>query len=79
MTEQLLNAREVAERLRLSLSMVWALIARGDIPSITIGRARRVPASQLDAWIAHKTSTDRHRPGVERKKTAGASDTPPTV
>ena len=49
--EQLLTVDEVAERLSLSRSKVYELLAGGDIPSVHIGRARRVIATDLDTWI----------------------------
>jgi excisionase family DNA binding protein len=42
MVETLLKVPEVAERLRLSRSLVYELIARNDIRAIRIGRSRRV-------------------------------------
>jgi excisionase family DNA binding protein len=47
----LLRVEEVAERLRLSRSKTYELFASGQIASITIGRARRVPADAVAAWV----------------------------
>lgn len=49
--EELLTVAEVARRLSLSRSKVYELISAGDIPSIHIGRARRVAVIDLDHWI----------------------------
>jgi excisionase family DNA binding protein len=48
----LLRAREVAVRLALSESRVYELIGGGQLPSVTIGRSRRVPLTALASFIA---------------------------
>ena len=48
---RLLRVPEVAERLSLGLTKTWELINRGEIPSIQIGRCRRVRERDLEAWI----------------------------
>jgi excisionase family DNA binding protein len=53
---EMLRPGEVAERLRLSRSATYQLIASGQLPVLRIGRAVRVPASALEAWIAENTS-----------------------
>ena len=47
----LLKVPEVAEILGLGLTKTWALINTGSIPSIRIGRSRRVRHRDLEAWI----------------------------
>jgi excisionase family DNA binding protein len=47
----LLTVEEVANLTSLGRSTVYELIARGEIPSITIGRSRRIPVEALRAWI----------------------------
>lgn len=47
----LLTVPEAAELLRLSRNGTYELIARGEIPSIRLGRSIRVPRSALDAWL----------------------------
>ncbi|GAA4130723.1 hypothetical protein GCM10022416_08830 [Actinomadura keratinilytica] len=49
---KLLTVPEVMSALRLSRFKVYDLIRSGELESITIGRARRVPADALDAFIA---------------------------
>ncbi|MGH2378796.1 MAG: helix-turn-helix domain-containing protein [Candidatus Limnocylindria bacterium] len=52
MTEPLLlRVEEVARALALGRSKVYELIASGELPSLTIGSARRVPAEALHRWI----------------------------
>ena len=43
----LLTVKETAERLKLSLSMVYRLIAAGDLPSYAIGGCIRVNETDL--------------------------------
>ncbi len=47
----LLQVEDVADLLSLSRSKTYQLVASGAIPSIAVGRARRVPATALAAWI----------------------------
>lgn len=48
----LLTIPEVAQRLSLGRSFVYQLVMRGEIRSIKVGRARRVPVTALDQFIA---------------------------
>ncbi len=53
MTEPLLlRVEEVARALAVGRTKVYELIASGQLPSITIGSARRVPTEALAKWIA---------------------------
>lgn len=53
MTEPLLlRVEEVARALALGRSKVYELIASGELPSLTIGAARRVPAEALRRYVA---------------------------
>lgn len=47
----LLTVNEVAERLGLGRTKVYELLGRGEIASVHIGAARRVPASALEAYV----------------------------
>ncbi len=49
--ERLLTAAQVAERLQLSEAMVWRLLSRGEIRSLKIGFARRIPESAVADFI----------------------------
>ena len=49
--EQLLTVPDVIERTQLSRSKVMEMIARRELPSLSIGRARRVREADLDAFI----------------------------
>ena len=50
--KRLLTVGEVAHRLGLSRSFTYELILKGEIPSIKIGRARRVAAGVLEEYVA---------------------------
>jgi excisionase family DNA binding protein len=49
---RLLRIEEVAERLAVSRSMAWKLIAHGQLRSVRIGRAVRVRPADLDGYVA---------------------------
>ncbi|MGO9179165.1 MAG: excisionase family DNA-binding protein [Candidatus Limnocylindrales bacterium] len=49
---ELLRIEEAAEALGCSRSHLAQLIAEGSIPSVRLGRARRVPVAALRLWIA---------------------------
>lgn len=57
---ELLTAREVQGLLGLGLSKVYDMMARGELPTVRIGRLVRVPRSDLMEWITTRT---RGRPG----------------
>ena len=48
---RLLRIKEVADTLAVSAVTVYRMCEAGQLPSITLGRARRVPASALADWI----------------------------
>jgi len=54
----LLTPRQVAAILRCSLTEVHLLIASGDLPSVRVGRARRVSSSELRRWMERRGRTD---------------------
>jgi excisionase family DNA binding protein len=59
--DRLLTIRDVMQRTSLSRSTVTGLLARGELQSLTIGRARRVQSSRLDAWIATCAANEARR------------------
>lgn len=68
--ERLLTIRDLVELLQLSRSTVMALLARGDIESLQIRRARRVTGTALREFIearaaAPTTRSSRVAPGVD--------------
>ena len=48
---RLLRLDEVAERLAISKSMSWKLVAMGQLPAVRIGRAVRIRPRDLEAFI----------------------------
>jgi excisionase family DNA binding protein len=50
--EELLTVEEVAKILRVGKTMVYAIMAAGNLPSVTIGRCRRFRRSDVYAYIA---------------------------
>ncbi len=55
MSSELLRVHEVARLLGIGRSKTYDLIARGDLPSLRIGRLLRVPRHALEQWIADHT------------------------
>jgi excisionase family DNA binding protein len=47
----LLTVAQAAQRLGISRSLLYELLATGDIESITIGRLRRIPADALSTYV----------------------------
>jgi excisionase family DNA binding protein len=47
----LLRPEEVAHLLNISRSKVYELLAAGELPSIQIGRTRRIRRDQLMQWL----------------------------
>ncbi len=53
----LLRINEAAEYAAIGRTVAYRLIGRGDWPTVVIGRSRRVPVKDLDAWIRANTRT----------------------
>lgn len=62
-TDRLLRAEQVADVLGVSPSTIYAMVQRGDMIGIHVGRYVRVRQSDLDAWIAAQPAI---RPTVAR-------------
>jgi len=56
MTENFLSTEQVAQKLNLKdVRSVRRLIRIGDLPGIFVGKAYRIPESELQRWMdAHK-------------------------
>ena len=54
---RLLTVREAAALLKLSEPTLGRLIARGELPHIGIGHSTRIAASDLEACLARRTSS----------------------
>jgi excisionase family DNA binding protein len=57
--QRLLSVRQVAERLGVCTAIVYALVARGDLPHVRVSNAIRVAESELAAFIAAGTNSSR--------------------
>jgi excisionase family DNA binding protein len=55
----LLKVADVMERLQLGKSKVFELLARGELESIKIDGARRVPEEAVDDFIARRRAEAR--------------------
>lgn len=54
MPETFLTVKQVATRLAVGRTTVYELIAKQELIAIKIGRARRIPESALERWIAQQ-------------------------
>lgn len=52
----LLRAAEVIESTGLSRSTIYGLIASGELPSVRVGRAIRIPVQGFKQWIERKAT-----------------------
>jgi excisionase family DNA binding protein len=51
MEDMLLKDVEVARILRISRGLLWRLLVTGELPSVKIGKCRRIPRQAVDAYI----------------------------
>lgn len=49
--KKLMTVQEAASRLALSRSKVYLLIASAELPTVTIGRSRRITERALNAYV----------------------------
>jgi len=52
-----LTVEEAARRLGVGRTTMYSLLASGEIPSMAIGRLRRVPADALARYVAARSQT----------------------
>lgn len=52
----LLTVEQAAHRLNLGRTMAYALIARGELESVRVGRLRRVKPAALEAYVRRLTA-----------------------
>jgi len=50
--QRLLTPEQAATRLGIGRTKTFELIKRGDLASVKVGRARRVPTEALDEFVA---------------------------
>lgn len=58
MDKILLTVTEAANRLALGRTMVYALVLRGEIASLKVGRARRIPVAALERFVQDRLAQD---------------------
>ena len=61
----LFTVGEAAERLNLGRTLLYGLVLRGEIASVTVGRCRRVPAAALDAFVAERLAVQMQRTSAQ--------------
>ena len=68
MPKLLLRVREVAETLSVCRSKAYDLVGKGEIPSVWVDGALRVPASSLEAYVAglQVTCKDHNEPVTDQ-------------
>ena len=54
-TPLLVRVEEAARILSLGRSKIYELLASGELPSVTIGTARRIPLAALQTWVTERT------------------------
>lgn len=52
----LVSVDDAARRLSISRSLLYELLAAGRLPSVRIGRLRRIPVEALDAFVQEMMS-----------------------
>lgn len=52
----LLTPEEAFNELKIGRAKGFQLIASGDLPSIKVGRLRRIPADRLRAWVQRQVA-----------------------
>lgn len=50
----LLTVPQAADRLGVGRSLLYEMIRRGEVQSIRIGRARRIPVSALECFVQER-------------------------
>lgn len=63
--EELLDVNECARRLGLGRSLVYQYIRAGDLPSVKLGRARRVLVADLRAFVRRLRQNQLGDPGPD--------------
>ncbi|NGO66839.1 helix-turn-helix domain-containing protein [Streptomyces boncukensis] len=54
MTDELLTVREVTVTLKIGRTKVYDLIRTKELPSLTIGRSRRIPAKAVRVYLTSR-------------------------
>lgn len=54
----LLTVEEAAHRMSIGRSHLYELLRRGEVPSIRLGRARRIPVSALSEFVQRRLEAE---------------------
>ncbi len=52
------NPAQAAQLIGVTRSTIYLLIASGELPSFTVGRARRIRISDIDEWITRRIAAE---------------------
>ncbi len=63
-SKKLVSVAEAALILGLSRSLLYTLVMREEIPSIKIGRARRIPVGALDDFVSRQLARESRTPAL---------------
>ena len=76
MDRLLLKVDEATQLTGLGRSKIYELLASGQLRSIAVGRARRIPADALRDWIAEQVSAAELAETDQPTEAARRNDTP---
>lgn len=62
-TKLLLTVPQAADRLGVGRSLLYEMIRRGELQSIRLGRARRVPVAALQHFVEEKLQAEASEDG----------------
>lgn len=57
----LVSVEEAAERLDIGRTMLYELIAAGEIGTVTVGRLRKVPVAEISEFVERRRARERQR------------------
>ena len=57
----LVSVEEAAERLDIGRTMLYELIAAGEIGTVTVGRLRKVPVAEIADFVERRRARERQR------------------
>lgn len=56
---ELYRIEEAASQLGIGKTYLWSLIAKGELKTVKLGRATRIPATEIRQFVARLTATAR--------------------
>jgi excisionase family DNA binding protein len=68
----LLRMDEAADSLAVSKSHIERMVARGELRTVQVGRGRRVPASEIERWVAERMNQPGQRASARVASNAAA-------